>query len=74
MKLQSYAQGKWVAGNDEGAVLRDATTGNVVAHTSSQGLDFHGMLDYARRVGGPALAHADVPRARWPAQGIWPST
>jgi oxepin-CoA hydrolase/3-oxo-5,6-dehydrosuberyl-CoA semialdehyde dehydrogenase len=55
MQLQSYAQGKWVSGSGEGTVLRDATTGTVVAHASAQGLDYSGMLDYARRVGGPPL-------------------
>jgi len=55
MQLKSYAQGKWVAGAGEGAALRDATTGAVVARASAAGLDYRGMLDYARRVGGPAL-------------------
>ncbi len=54
-QLQSYAQGRWQAGGGEGTVLRDATTGAVVANASSQGLDYAGMLDHARRVGGPAL-------------------
>src|SRR5262249_42166888 len=55
MQLKSYVQGKWVAGAGEGAALRDATTGAVVARASTQGLDFKGVLEYARRVGGPAL-------------------
>lgn len=55
MQLQSYVKGKWVVGAGEGTVLRDATTGAVVAHASAQGLDYAGMLEHARRVGGPAL-------------------
>jgi len=55
MQLKSYVQGNWIAGAGEGATLRDATTGAVVAHTSTDGVDFRGMLEYARRVGGPAL-------------------
>src|SRR5262249_42468280 len=55
MQLQSYAKGQWVNGSGEGTALRDATTGAVIAHASAQGLDYAGMLDYARRVGGPAL-------------------
>ena len=68
-KLQSYAQGKWVAGDGEGAALRDATTGTVVAHASSQGLDFarNAGLRAARR--RPGAARADFPRARRAAQG-----
>jgi oxepin-CoA hydrolase/3-oxo-5,6-dehydrosuberyl-CoA semialdehyde dehydrogenase len=55
MQLESYLQGRWCSGVREGALLRDATTGEVVAHTSADGLDLRGALDYARRVGGPAL-------------------
>jgi len=55
MQLKSYVQGKWVAGGGEGTALRDATTGAVVARASTDGLDFKGMLEYGRRVGGPAL-------------------
>src|SRR5919107_3075878 len=55
MQLKSYVQGKWAAGHGTGVALRDATTGEVVAHASAEGLDFAGMLAYARRVGGPAL-------------------
>ena len=37
------------------AILANAVTGEPVAEIDSTGLDFAGMLDYARRVGGPAL-------------------
>jgi oxepin-CoA hydrolase/3-oxo-5,6-dehydrosuberyl-CoA semialdehyde dehydrogenase len=53
--LESYVQGRWQAGAAAGALLRDATTGEVVAQASSAGIDFAGVLDYARRVGGPKL-------------------
>ena len=55
MKLGSYICGRWHEGSGEGALLRDATTGAVVAHASTGGVDFAAVLDYARRVGGPAL-------------------
>jgi oxepin-CoA hydrolase/3-oxo-5,6-dehydrosuberyl-CoA semialdehyde dehydrogenase len=55
MNLQSYVRGAWVSGRDEGAAMRDATTGEIVAHASSAGIDFAGVLDHARKVGGPAL-------------------
>jgi oxepin-CoA hydrolase/3-oxo-5,6-dehydrosuberyl-CoA semialdehyde dehydrogenase len=53
--LQNYAEGKWVAGSGGFAELRSAIDGEVVALTSSQGLDFGAMVRYAREQGGPAL-------------------
>jgi len=55
MKLQSYVCGGWRTGEREGALLRDATTGAVVAEASSSGIDFRAVLEHARKVGGPAL-------------------
>lgn len=55
MQLKSYVQGKWHAGGREGTLLRDATTGEVIARASAEGIDFRGVLDHARTVGGPAL-------------------
>jgi oxepin-CoA hydrolase/3-oxo-5,6-dehydrosuberyl-CoA semialdehyde dehydrogenase len=53
--LSSYAQGEWVDGRGEGTVLHHAVTGEPVAAASSEGLDFKAMLDYGRKLGGPAL-------------------
>lgn len=53
--LQNYAEGKWVAGSGGLAELRSAINGDVVALTSSQGLDFGAMARFAREKGGPAL-------------------
>ena len=55
MNLQSYVCGAWAYGRDAGVAMRDATTGEIVAHASSAGIDFAAVLDHARRVGGPAL-------------------
>jgi oxepin-CoA hydrolase/3-oxo-5,6-dehydrosuberyl-CoA semialdehyde dehydrogenase len=55
MKLGCYAEGHWVTAQDEGAALVSAVTGAAIATASSTGLDFGGMAEYARRVGGPAL-------------------
>ena len=55
MKLQNYAIGKWISGDDAGQPLFNAITGEQVATASSRGLDFSAMMDYARKVGGPAL-------------------
>lgn len=53
--LRSYVGGSWFTASDEGAPLRDAVTGELVASISSAGIDMAGALDYGRRVGGPAL-------------------
>ncbi|MGQ0833755.1 MAG: phenylacetic acid degradation bifunctional protein PaaZ [Gammaproteobacteria bacterium] len=53
--LESYVSGKWLAGQGKGAALRDATTGEVIAQASAEGLDVAAALEYARTVGGPAL-------------------
>src|SRR3954468_8465835 len=54
LKLLNYARDSWVAG-EGGAEVMSAVTGDVIAETGSNGLDFKAMLDHARRVGGPAL-------------------
>ncbi len=54
-RLQSYAQGRWVEGTGRFTDLAHAVTGEKVAEASSQGLDFAGMVEYGRRVGGPSL-------------------
>jgi oxepin-CoA hydrolase / 3-oxo-5,6-dehydrosuberyl-CoA semialdehyde dehydrogenase len=55
MQLQSFIAGRWQSGQGTGVALRDATTGEVVARASADGLDARAMLDYAREVGGVAL-------------------
>lgn len=55
MNLPSYAGGQWVEGTGDGTPLRHAVTGEPVAHATSTGLDFAGMLAWGRDVGGPAL-------------------
>ena len=53
--LLNYAADQWVAATGGAVPLRSAISGEVVAVTGSQGLDFGAMLDHARTVGGPAL-------------------
>jgi oxepin-CoA hydrolase / 3-oxo-5,6-dehydrosuberyl-CoA semialdehyde dehydrogenase len=55
MQLESFVQGRWQASERNVVALRDATTGEVIAQASADGLDFAGTLDYARRIGGPNL-------------------
>jgi oxepin-CoA hydrolase/3-oxo-5,6-dehydrosuberyl-CoA semialdehyde dehydrogenase len=55
MQLQNYALGEWVTGTGKTTDLVHAVTGEKIGETSSGGLDFKAMADYARRVGGPKL-------------------
>lgn len=55
MQLQSFVAGRWQAGTGGGVALRDATTGEVIANATADGLDAQAMLDQAREVGGPGL-------------------
>jgi oxepin-CoA hydrolase / 3-oxo-5,6-dehydrosuberyl-CoA semialdehyde dehydrogenase len=55
MKIQSYVNGQWRSGSDQGVAMRDATSGDIVAEATSAGLDFAAILTHARTVGGPAL-------------------
>ncbi|HUX32889.1 MAG TPA: phenylacetic acid degradation bifunctional protein PaaZ [Gemmatimonadaceae bacterium] len=55
MNLQNYALGEWVAGTGKTTDLVHAVTGEKLGETSSGGLDFRAMAEYARAVGGPKL-------------------
>ena len=55
MQLQSFVAGRWLTGAGAGMALRDATTGEVIAHATADGLDTQLMLTHAREVGGPNL-------------------
>ncbi len=61
MQLHNYIAGQWVAGTGKQAELLDASTGELIATTSSGGLDFGHMLHYAREVGGPPLRKMTFP-------------
>lgn len=54
-KLENYITGRWVTGDGEGQVLYNAVTGDPVASATTKGLDFASILEYARKVGNPAL-------------------
>jgi oxepin-CoA hydrolase/3-oxo-5,6-dehydrosuberyl-CoA semialdehyde dehydrogenase len=55
MQLQSFVAGKWQAGTRNFVTLRDATTNEIVASASAEGIDYRAMLWNARNVGGPNL-------------------
>lgn len=54
-QLHNYITGKWIAGDGEGQALFNAVTGETIATTSTKGIDFNAVLQYARTVGNPAL-------------------
>ena len=55
LTLKNYAADAWHEAPTGLADIRSAITGDVVARTGSNGLDFAAMLGHARDVGGPAL-------------------
>src|ERR1700759_2397456 len=55
MQLQSFVAGRWQTGVGNGATLRDATTGAVIATSSAEGIDYRAVLQHARGVGGVNL-------------------
>ncbi|VAW40927.1 3-oxo-5,6-dehydrosuberyl-CoA semialdehyde dehydrogenase / 2-oxepin-2(3H)-ylideneacetyl-CoA hydrolase [hydrothermal vent metagenome] len=54
-QLQSYAKGQWHTANDGFRPCFNALNGEQIAEISSTGLDFSGMLDFAKDKGGTAL-------------------
>jgi oxepin-CoA hydrolase/3-oxo-5,6-dehydrosuberyl-CoA semialdehyde dehydrogenase len=66
LKLLNYAADAWYEA-PEGSLAQvpSAITGETVALTGSQGLDFKAMLDHARRVGGPALRAMTFHERAW---------
>ena len=55
LMLENLSSQQWTKGDGGYANIRSAVTGATVARTSSNGIDFKAMADYARNVGGPAL-------------------
>src|SRR5215467_8758113 len=54
-KLENYVTGKWITGDGDGQVLKDAVNGEEIGIAATSGLDFASILNYARTVGNPAL-------------------
>ncbi|HSR68150.1 MAG TPA: phenylacetic acid degradation bifunctional protein PaaZ [Acidobacteriota bacterium] len=55
MKIESFAQGQWYFGSESPRKLHHAVNGEDIGAVDSSGLDVAGMLDYARKTGGPSL-------------------
>ncbi len=54
-KIQNYILGNWENGEGVELNIHNAITGEDFATVSSAGLDYKAILDYGRKVGGPAL-------------------
>ena len=54
-RLKSFARGEWVEGTGKAVDLIHAVTGEKIGEATSEGLDFKGMLEYARSVGNPNM-------------------
>ena len=64
--LKSYLRGEWFAGTGKASTLYDPTTEQAIAQTSTEGVDFGAVLDFARQKGGPALRAATfAQRGAW---------
>jgi oxepin-CoA hydrolase/3-oxo-5,6-dehydrosuberyl-CoA semialdehyde dehydrogenase len=66
LKLLNYAADRWYeAPSGSLAEVESAVTGETVALTGSEGLDFAAMLRHARTVGGPALRAMTFHERAW---------
>jgi oxepin-CoA hydrolase/3-oxo-5,6-dehydrosuberyl-CoA semialdehyde dehydrogenase len=50
-KLHNYVTGQWLEGNGQGVPMHDAVTGEVIALSDTEGLDFAEILQYGRDKG-----------------------
>ncbi|MBK8702827.1 MAG: phenylacetic acid degradation bifunctional protein PaaZ [Saprospiraceae bacterium] len=55
MNLHNYITGRWTPHEGEGILQYNAITGERIGTCGSEGIDYAAVLDYGRRVGGPAL-------------------
>lgn len=54
-KLGNYVNGHWTDGQGEGTALFDSVTGEIIAHATTEGLNFEEILHYGRTKGGEKL-------------------
>lgn len=59
-KLQSYAYGSWLEGSGEGTPLFNAVNGDLIGYSTTAGIDFGGMVNYARKTGGNNLRNYTI--------------
>jgi len=54
-KIEHYVTGNWTTGNEEGAPILDAVTGEAFTSIAIEGLDIPEILNYGRTIGGETL-------------------
>lgn len=54
-QLENYVTGSWIKGEGNGQELFNAVTGDIIAQTSTKGIDMEKVLTYGREKGNPAL-------------------
>ncbi len=55
-KIESYICGAWTSGEGAGQTLYNAVTGEAIGTASTKGFDFGEIVEYGRKIGGPALS------------------
>jgi len=70
LTLKSYARDQWFEAQGGLSDIRSAVTGEVVARTGTEGLDFGAMLDHARQVGGPNLRRMNFHERAFMVKGL----
>ncbi|MEM9386469.1 MAG: phenylacetic acid degradation bifunctional protein PaaZ [Pseudomonadota bacterium] len=68
--LENFALQAWVKADASLVDVRSAVTGQTVARTSSQGLDFKAMATHARAVGGPSLRAMTIHERAFMVKGL----
>ncbi len=54
-KLTNYLEGKWVEPNGEGIPQYNAVSGELISVCGSEGIDYHAIMQYGRKVGNTNL-------------------
>ncbi|GLS99424.1 bifunctional aldehyde dehydrogenase/enoyl-CoA hydratase [Sphingobium jiangsuense] len=70
LTLKSYARDQWFEAQGGLSDIRSAVTGEVVARTGTEGLDFGAMLDHARQIGGPNLRRMNFHERAFMVKGL----
>jgi 3,4-dehydroadipyl-CoA semialdehyde dehydrogenase len=71
LKLRSFVAGEWHQGNGNTVALQNPATEEVLAETSTEGIDFAAALEHARAVGGPTLRALTFAERAEVLQGIY---
>ncbi len=55
MKIQNYVLGNWTEGQGLGKALFNAVNGDLIAHATTDGLNFKNIIKYGKEEAGPVL-------------------